>query len=108
MKKILISTLLIAIAGCSTMSGEVYQMGRDTFSVSGGASSHGDIPTNDMKARASAYKAAQAYCQKLSKSMLVVTEQFTSSYAGSTMNLAFRCLANDDPEFNQRPSYNIK
>ena len=108
MKKIVLSILLIALVGCTTMSGEVFQMGSDTFSVSGGASGHGNIPTNDLKARESAYKAAQVYCSKISKNMLVVTEQFTSSYAGSTMNLAFRCLASDDPEFKQRPSYNVK
>lgn len=108
MKKITTSILLFSLVGCSTMSGDVYQMGIDTFSVSGGASGHGNIPTNDMKARESAYKSAQGYCLKISKNMLVVTEQFNSSYAGSTMNLAFRCLALDDPEFKQRPIYNTK
>ena len=83
-------------------------MGSDTFSVSGGASGHGNIPKNDMMARESAYKTAQAYCSRVTKNMLVVTEQFTSSYAGSTMNLAFRCLAADDLEFKQRPNYNTK
>jgi hypothetical protein len=96
------------MVGCSTINGEVYKMGSDTFSVSGGASGHGSIPRNDVKARDSAYQTAQAYCSKISKNMLVITEQFTSSYAGSTMNLAFRCLSSEDQEFKQRPLYNVK
>ena len=46
-------------------------MGSDTFSVSGGASGHGSIPRNDVKARESAYQTAQAHCSKISKNMLV-------------------------------------
>ena len=108
MLKIIILTFLVLMAGCSTINGEVYKMGSDTFSVSGGASGHGSIPRNDVKARDSAYQTAQAYCSKISKNMLVITEQFTSSYAGSTMNLAFRCLSSEDQEFKQRPTYNVK
>ena len=108
MLKILIPIFLVLMVGCSTINGEVYKMGSDTFSVSGGASGHGSIPRNDVKARDSAYQTAQAYCSKISKNMLVITEQFTSSYAGSTMNLAFRCLSSEDQEFKQRPLYNVK
>ena len=108
MLKILIPIFVVLMAGCSTINGEVYKMGSDTFSVSGGASGHGSIPRNDVKARESAYQTAQAHCSKISKNMLVVTEQFTSSYAGSTMNLAFRCLSSEDQEFKQRPLYNVK
>lgn len=108
MVKIATIIFIIFLVGCSTINGEVYQMGSDTFSVSGGASGHGSVPRNDMKARESAYQTAQAYCSKISKNMLIVTEQFTSNYAGSTMNLAFRCLSSEDQEFKQRPLYNVK
>jgi len=88
MLKILIPIFLVLMVGCSTINGEVYKMGSDTFSVSGGASGQGSIPRNDVKARDSAYQTAQAHCSKISKNMLVMTEQFISSYAGSTMKLA--------------------
>ena len=101
MKKHRLALLVcVVVAGCTTVS-EVVPMGKDSYTVSvdsnGGNSRVG-------ASRIGAVKAANAYCQKQGKFMIVRNTETTAPVFGpASSNLIFSCVTADDPEY-QRPN----
>ena len=100
MKHLLICFILV---GCTSTTG-VMQLGKDTYTLSSEAHGTGSISGNDIKAKQSALSEANAYCLKLGKVINVKNTNMSSTGFGSTSELIFQCLDNDDPSY-ARPEY---
>jgi hypothetical protein len=88
-----------AIAGCVSTS-EVLPVGRDTYTVSATADGLRDAAS----ARQSAYQAGAARCQSLGRHFLLVKETAERTRMGidTTVNVTFRCVTDDDPDYRRR------
>ncbi len=103
MNKLLLLTFLL-ITGCVSNSG-VLPMGKDTYTLSVGASGYGSVSSNNVSSRKEALTQANQYCSSKNKETLIKNIQPNSTYAGSTYELIFQCLDANDPAFNIRPEY---
>lgn len=94
----------LVLAGCASRTG-VLPMGKDTYTLSTGVSGTGSVSGNDTKAKREAFLEANQYCAKMGKQLLVKNISLSSTLAGSTSELVFQCLDENDPEFNSKPNY---
>ena len=97
------STALLAatvIAGCVSTSLPL-EVGRDTYSVSATA----DGLRAAASARQSAFEAGREMCAKQGKRFMLVSETTSRTRMGidTTVDVTFRCLHENDPEYT-RPS----
>lgn len=93
----ILSTLSLLTACVSTS--QVLQMGKDTYSVSATADGFRDAAA----ARQSAYVQANSKCQALGKNFMFVNESTMATRMGidTTVNLTFRCLSDNDPQYTR-------
>ena len=93
--------LTVALAGCANTSG-VVKIGPDTFTISTSASpGKGGVPA----AKRMAYEEAGAKCAALGREVLALSEKTRSptwAEGMASMELNFRCLSADDPEFKRQ------
>lgn len=89
------TTLLL---GCVSTS-DVLEMGRDTYSVTSTA----DGFRTAAAARESAFQLGTKKCASDGKRFLFVSERTarTRMDIDTTVNVTFRCLSEDDPEYNR-------
>jgi len=92
----------LLLAACTT-TGSVLEIGRDTFTVSGRSE------WGSGKARSAAINAANRYAAERGMRMKVVTMQpgWDRDALGDrwyTMDLTFRVIPQDDPEYQTRPN----
>ena len=92
------------MCGCATKSG-VLQMGPNTYTLSSGVSGTGSVSGNDTRAKREALTEANAYCASKGKVILVQNTQMSSTLAGSTSDLVFQCLDENDPAAKVLPVY---
>lgn len=106
--KLIYSTILLAgLTGCVSTS-QVLEIGRDTYSVSATADGMSDATS----ARGSAFEVGSKKCASLGKRFMLVNESTSRTRMGidTTVNVTFRCLAENDPEYarpNVRQSPNV-
>lgn len=84
------------LVGCVSTS-DVFEMGRDTYSVSATA----DGMRSAASARQSAFEAGRQTCAKQGKRFMMVNETMsrTRMAIDTTINVTFRCLSENDPEY---------
>ena len=102
MKKCISVVAAIVLAGCANSSG-VVKVGPDTFTISTSASpGKGGVPA----AKRIAYQEAAAECAKRGGlDVFALSEKAASptwTEGMATMELNFRCLRADDPEFKRQ------
>lgn len=87
---------LIALSGCVSTS-SVLEMGRDTYSVTATADGMRDAAS----ARESAFESGSKKCASLGKRFMFVNESTarTRMNIDTTVNVTFRCLSENDPEY---------
>lgn len=99
MKKLIILTAVLG--GCSNSSG-VLKVGPDTFTISTSASpGKGGVPA----AKRLAYQEAIAECTSCGLEVFMLSEKAGSpswTEGMARMDLNFRCLKADDPEFKRQ------
>jgi hypothetical protein len=101
MKTTLILAAALTLAACANSSG-VLEIGPDTFTISTSASpGKGGVPA----AKRIAYQEATAECTRRNLKVFALSEKsssptWTEGMAG--MELNFRCLRPDDPEFQRQ------
>lgn len=94
------AALAILSAGCAMPSGVVKQIGPDMYNV-WAAPAHGAVGG----AREIAYAQATQECGKQGRELLTVSEDSGHDFpAAGTLNLTFRCLDKDDPQFLRGPT----
>lgn len=95
----------LTVAACVSTS-QVLEVGRNTYSVSSSA----DAYRSAASARQSAFETGASKCSSLGKHFMLVNELTAGTRMGidTTVNVTFRCLAEDDPASarpnHQRPS----
>lgn len=96
LKLIMVVALTVAFTGCISTS-QVLEMGKDTYSVSATADGYRDAAS----ARQSAFEAGAQKCTSLSKRFMFINESIARTRMGidSTVNVTFRCLSDNDPEY---------
>lgn len=89
----------LTVIGCASTGGKVVPYGKDTFNLS--MSNYGSYP----KVRADTIQVANQHCVSLGKLFSPVTETKSSRDGGFapiyTLDLTFRCLRADDPNYRQ-------
>lgn len=99
--RMLVLALVGAIAGCANSSGAM-KVGPDTYSVATSASpGKGGIPA----AKRIAYEEARAECGKRGLEVFSLSEKSSSptwTEGMANMELNFRCLSANDPEFQRQ------
>ena len=87
----------LLLAGCVATTSEVVPAGKDTYMVSAMAAGSVVLAGHSM---INATKAANAYCTRLGKFMIIRNTQTvgTSGMGSEHSNLIFSCVAEDDPE----------
>lgn len=103
MTRLTLITAAALLAGCANSSG-VLKTGQDTFTISTSASpGRGGVPA----AKRMAYQEASAECASRGLEVFALSEKAESpswTEGMAKMDLHFRCLKADDPEFKrQRP-----
>jgi hypothetical protein len=86
------------LSGCVATS-DVLEMGKDTYSVSSTA----DGMRSAASARQSAFEAGREMCTKQGKRFMFVNESMsrTRMAIDTTINVTFRCLSENDPEYTR-------
>ena len=74
-------------------------MGRDSFMVA--STSRSSLTVGDE--RVVALKAANAHCEAMGKHAIIRRTTASNSFGGTTNELIFSCVADDDPEY-RRPN----
>ena len=101
MKTILIILTALALVACANSSG-VLSIGPDTFTISTSASpGKGGVPA----AKRIAYEEATDECTKRGRKVFALSEKTSSptwTEGMASMELNFRCLRPDDPEFQRQ------
>ena len=101
MKTILINLAALALVACANSSG-VLAIGPDTFTISTSASpGKGGVPA----AKRIAYEEATDECTKRGRQVFALSEKTSSptwTEGMASMELNFRCLRPDDPEFQRQ------
>jgi hypothetical protein len=102
MLKILIPFLVVTLAACSSTSGAI-KIGPDTFTISTSASpGKGGIPA----AKRLAYQEAGAECDRRGGLEVFALSEKTAppswTEGMASMELNFRCLRSNDPEFQRQ------
>ena len=84
------------LSGCVSTS-EVLEMGKDTYSVSATA----DGMRSAASARQSAFEAGRDTCAKQGKRFMLANESMsrTRMWIDTTVDVTFRCLNENDPEY---------
>ena len=84
------------LSGCVSTS-EVLEMGKDTYSVSATA----DGMRSAASARQSAFEAGRETCTKQGKRFMLANESMsrTRMWIDTTVDVTFRCLNENDPEY---------
>lgn len=96
--KIAVFAVVALLTGCVTAS-EIVPAGKDSYMVS--ASAQGGM--NSGKGIIEATKAANAYCSKMGK-FIVIRHTDTggnAGFGGEHSNLIFSCVNEDDPEYGR-------
>lgn len=101
MKSFISSLVAVALAACANSSG-VLEIGPDTFTISTSASpGKGGIPA----AKRIAYQEATEECTRRGLKVFALSEKTSSptwTEGMASMELNFRCLRPDDPEFQRQ------
>lgn len=102
MRSVCIVIAAIFLAGCAS-TGDVMQMGPDTYSVSSAAAPARGGPA---AARSLALKEANAFCAAQGKQIMVmnVSTSTLNDFGAGSADVNFRCLTQGDQEL-QRPVY---
>lgn len=89
---------VMALAGCVSTS-QVLEMGLDTYSVTATADGMRDAAS----ARESAFEAGTKKCASLGKRFMFLNESTARTRMGidTTVNVTFRCLHENDPEYTR-------
>mgnify|MGYP001589456900 CR=1 FL=1 len=85
---------VVLVIGCVSTS-QVLEMGRDTYSVSATASSYNTATS----ARQSAFEVGANKCASLGKRFMFLNESTVPIGYRTTVNVTFRCLNENDPEY---------
>lgn len=85
------------LAGCATIASDVVPIGRDTYQISMTGVGFATQANTNIKA----LKAANAYCTKMNKHLVVQHSSESGVYGWSPRqdNLVFMCLKEDDPAY---------
>lgn len=96
LEPLILGAFVITLAGCVSTS-QVLEMGRGTYSVSATADGYRDAAS----ARQSAFQAGAQKCASLGKRFMLVNESSARTRMGidTTVNVTFRCLFENDPEY---------
>ena len=88
--------IVITLSGCLSTS-QVLEMGRDTYSVTATADGY----RLASQVRESAFQAGTEKCTSLGKRFMFINESTASTRMGidTTVNVTFRCLNENDPEY---------
>lgn len=86
----------VLLGGCLSTS-QVLEIGRDTYSVS----ATGDGFRDAASTRQSAFEAGSNKCAALGKRFMLMNESTARTRMGidTTVNVTFRCLSENDPEY---------
>ena len=86
----------VSLTGCLSTS-QILEVGRDTYSVS----ATGDGFRDAASTRQSAFEAGSTKCAALGKRFMLVNESTARTRMGidTTVNVTFRCLSENDPEY---------
>jgi len=88
----------VILTSCKATSSEIVSIGKDTYYISG----RGYALTSD-NAFPALYKKADIFCKNQGKSVIPVSSQTEKSALMSYgINLTFRCLLENDPEYYDR------
>lgn len=92
---------MVALAGCVSTS-QVLEMGRDTYSVTATADGY----RTAAAARQSAFETGAQKCASLGKRFMLLNESSGRTRMGidTTVDVTFRCLDENDPEYAARPN----
>ena len=97
MKLVLAVMLTLVVTSCSSLgsSGDVQQIGKDSYTVR----SMGETST---KAKQAALKAANGHCTSLKRNVQLVKEEVGTEDDGSRYHdLTFLCVPGNDPDFTR-------
>ena len=103
MKKIT-SLWFLFVMGCASNSG-VLQLSPNTYTLSVGVAGTGSISGNDTKAKRDALVQANDYCKSKNRQILVENTKMNSTYAGSTSDLIFKCITDEEAASQQNTRY---
>jgi hypothetical protein len=89
---------MLALTACVSTS-QVLEVGRDTYSVSATADGY----RTAASARESAFETGAGKCAALGKHFMLASETTAPTRMGidTTVNVAFRCLSDDDPAYGR-------
>jgi hypothetical protein len=96
--------LALILMGCASNTG-VLQLAPNTYTVSVGVAGTGSVSGNDTKAKRNALIQANEYCSGKNKQILVENIKMNSTYAGSTSDLIFKCLTDEESKSQQNTQY---
>ena len=99
MKSLVVVFIGVAFAGCVTMTSDVVPVGRDTYQLSATGAGFSTQGKTNVKA----LKAANAYCEKINKKMVLQHSAESGVYGFSPRqnNLVFMCLNESDPAYTR-------
>lgn len=102
MHRLLVLAGIGLIGGCA-VAHDVAKLGPDTYTVSANAA---PARGGASGARSLAVNAAGAYCERMSREVLVtnISGQTTNVYGAGSVDVTFRCLQPGDPQL-QRPTH---
>jgi hypothetical protein len=98
MKTLIVAAVSLILAGCVGTS-EIVPAGRDSFMIVG----HAQGGMNSGKGQLEAVKAANAYCAKSNKFMVIRRTDWAgnAAWGGEHDTLIFSCVDENDPEYKR-------
>lgn len=101
MKTILVISMILVLAGC-TSTGSVVKIGRDSYMVDVSHSTVGSGTAGYAGLRSEAIKTANTYCASLNQVMKLDgwTSEGTPGFSSTNVNVRFFCLQQNDPHNN--------
>lgn len=98
MRYLICAAALTLTACATTKTSEIVSAGKDSYMLT--VASHGGRVGGEGPM---ALKAANAYCDGVSKHMMIRRTDFGAAFEYASMTVIFSCLNADDPEY-QRPN----
>ncbi len=99
MKSLIAQAICLTLAGCVTMTSDVVPVGRDTYQLSATGAGFSTQGKTNVKA----LKAANTYCEKLNKKMVLQHSAESGVYGFSPRQnkVIFMCLNESDPAYTR-------
>lgn len=92
------------LSACTSSSG-VLQLAPNTYTISAGVAGTGSVSGNDTQAKREALVQANQHCNNQGKQIIVENTKMSSTYAGSTSELIFKCLTDAEANIQSNTKY---